>query len=400
MELAAAELILPLIALVFTAAFLGLWQADQTRPHLLGFAAGFFALFLAMSLHLFFPRLWSALGTTLLHILACCSVIAIAWGSARRLNHKIPLAAMLAVTVLSSAVLYPALDFENNIVALVVQNGASGMLFSISAVTLWLARPISILDRILIWTMASIAAFGLLRPAVLLLMEVEIDALVQRQTEFNTLSLLVMTALTVILALCLVAIAVREALEIRLRSYRSDPISGFLDRHTFEQKCETALANAHRLGLPATLAIFEIDRFEAFKLQWGEETSNLTVRDLSDMLRACQRDGDIAGRIGEGRFGVLLIGMGADSGLKFALTLRENVKREWVKVVTGMMSITLSCAINEGKDGVSFKSVSNRAYASLRQARMVGTNCIFVNGVEFERTELGPAETSNIVAHG
>ncbi len=52
-----AALVWPAFALVFAGIFAGLWYADRVRMHLLGFAAGFFALFLAMTAHFAIPSL-------------------------------------------------------------------------------------------------------------------------------------------------------------------------------------------------------------------------------------------------------------------------------------------------------------------------------------------------------
>jgi len=394
------DLIWPSLALLFAGAFLGLWRVDTSRKHLMGFAAGFFALFLAMSLHIVFPALGNELLTSVLHGLACLSVIAIVWGAAARLGQKIPLPAMLFVTVVSGGLLFWALDTNKSMAALIIQNGASGILFGTGAITLWIARPMSVLDRIIIWAMGGIAAFGLIRPAVLILQEVEIALLIQRKTEFNTVSLMIITALTVVLATSLIAVAIREAIEIKQGSHRVDPVSGFLDRATFDHACEDALGNAHRLALPATLAVFEIDRFGAFKDEWGQETSNLAIRDLSDILRSCQRDGDIVGRMSEHQFGILLVGMGSDSGLKLALDLRDEIKRKWLEMVTGMVNVSLSCAVVEAPVGQTYLSALRLAFGSLGKAKTSGSNCIIVDGKEVTGQKLGRNETASIVAHG
>ncbi len=394
------DLLLPALALVFTIAFVTLWQADPARRHLLGFAVGFFALGLAMSLHMVFPALDTAEITPILHGMACISVIAIVWGCAARLNQKIPLTAMLAVTAVSGAILYPALASGNGTVALVVQNGASGILFGIGAIVLWIARPMDILDRVLVWTMVSIAAFGTVRPAVLMLINADIQAVVERKTAINTASLMFITALAVVLGVSLVAIAIRDAIEIRYRAKRADPVSGFLEQQTFDHAAEEAMSNAHRLGLPASLAVFEIDRFDAFREEWGEETSNLVLRDLADTLRACQRDGDIVGRIGENQFGVLLVGMNAGSGLKLAKNVRDEVERKSYESVGGMMNATLSCGIVEGNLHDSYQYIARQALSSLRDPKSVGSNRIFVNGREHEADRIGRSDTDSIIALG
>ena len=171
----AAALIWPLLSFVFAGVFAGLWRAERARVHLLGFFAGFLTLALAMTVYVAFPVLNTATNLTAIHGIACFSVIAIGWGATRRVSQRIPWGTMSAITVLSCVLFYFSLQADELPIALVVQNGSSGLLFGMAAMALWMARTTDILDRILLWTLGLLAGFSLLRPLTMLFLNVEIS---------------------------------------------------------------------------------------------------------------------------------------------------------------------------------------------------------------------------------
>lgn len=400
METASAALVWPALILVFAAIFAGLWRADPLRKHLLGFAFGFLALFCAMSFHIAFASLNTAAATAAAHGLSSLSVIAIVWGACSRLSQRIPFVAMLAVSLVSSVILYAALANEKANIALLVQNGAIGLLFGIGTIVLWIARPSEIVDKVLVWTMAAWAALGLTRPAVLALLEVDVDRLVHRQSDFSVAGLIIMTVLTVVLGLSLVFIAVEEALEIRFGARRSDPISGFLDQRTFERLSEASLVSARKLGMPASLAIVQFDWFAAVSDKWGSETCDAIIRQVSDIARTWQRDSDVLGRVGEDRIGIMLVGTGSRSGLKLLEKLHEALNHACNEDFGAHMRFTLSISIAESKIGMDFTKLFVLAALPLEGARSRGGNLTFIDGHESRNFELRPPEAGQISAHG
>lgn len=400
METPAAALVWPVIALLFAAIFASLWRADQTRTHLLQFAFGFFALFLAMSFHIAFKQ-WSTAGAVAMaHGLASLSIMAIVWGACSRLGVRTPLVAMLVVSLVSALLLYAALVNGQDSVALSVQNATSGLLFGMGAMLLWMARPSGVLDWVLMWTMSAIAALGLTRPAIVNLLHVDIHRLVAQQSDLNVVSMIIMTVVTVILGLCLVAVALKEALEIRLAPKAIETISGFLDQRAFEQACDTALAAARSLRMPVCLSIVQLDWFSLVNEKWGHASTTVLLREVADIIRASQRESDIVGRIGEDRFGILLVGSGSKSGLKAIENLRATVDRTCNEDVGTLMKFTLSTSLVEAKAGMGSKDLFVLADLPLKDAPARGGSLTFVDGHEIPSADLSSADYGKISSHG
>lgn len=396
----AVALVWPALALVFAGAFAGLWRADQSRLHLLGFSLGFFALSVLFTVIIVFPWIKDPRFVAFLHVLSCSSVIAIVWGATTRLNQRTPLAAMFGMTLISALLLYLALENDHPPVALLLQNGVSGMLFGLGAVLLWTARSTNLLDRILVWTLSLLALISLLRPLLILYLEVEIAAIVQSRVELGAAMMAILTVLSTILGIVLIAIAIQEAIEIRHNAERSDPVSGFLDQHTFEQKSEAALATAQRLNMPVTLAVLQFDWYEKILAKWGQDTSDMVVREVADVVRAWKRDSDVVGRFSEDRFAILFVGVGSASVQKIVSKLRDDMDQACNDRMSGLLKFTLSSSVSVAATGTSFKDLLRLSLTPLAQAQSLGANVSFVDGVEVPQTDLGAAQDGTFVSHG
>lgn len=395
-----AALVWPALALVFAGAFFGLWYLDRARLHLLSFSLGFLALFVSMTLVIAFPAINAAYVLTPIHALACVSVMAIVWGAVARLNQRTPLLAMCVLTLISCLLLFLALENKNHEVALIAQNGASGLLFGIGAISLWTARSTDFLDRMLVWTLSLLSTFSILRPLVLFYLQVEVGPMVERVVEINAINLVVLTVLTVVLGGILVTIAIQEAIEIRHGAERSDPVSGFLDQRTFEHNCERALTNAQRLNMPVAIAVLQFDWFDKVLEKWGADTSDMVIREISDVVRSWQRDSDVIGRFGEDQFAILFVGMGAESAQKTVRKLLDDVDAVCNERMSGLLKFTLSSSILEAQPGMGFKALMRDALTPLSYAEKLGANVCFVNGIEKQQVSILTAQDGTFAAHG
>lgn len=396
MPASSAALVWPAIALVFVAIFWHLWRANPERKYLLGFFFGFLALAIAMAFHIAFPLSNTAGTVAVAHGLSSLSIIAIMWGACSRLGQRIPLAAMGAVSLVSAAILFAALESEKSSVALSVQNASIGLLFGIGAMTLWMARPSEMLDKALLWTISALAAVSFVRPAVLFLLEADVDRMVRRQSDFTVAGLIIMTVLTVLLGLCLVALVLREAREVRLGARGVDAVSGFLDQQNFEQGCAVSLATARNLQIPACLAIIQLDWHIALTEKWGAESANTLFRQVSDVVREWQREGDILGRVAEDRLGILLVASGSQSGLKAIQKLRDAVDRSCNEGFGSHMKFTLSISLAEIRTGMTFTDLFIRVAQPLEKARARGGNLTIVDGYERPNSAVAPPEIGQI----
>jgi len=85
-----------------------------------------------------------------------------------------------------------------------------------------------------------------------------------------------------------------------------DPLTGLLNRRSFDQLLEQALARSRRYGWPFSLVMFDLNRFKALNDRLGHAAGDRVLRRIGAVLRSSLRAGDVAARIGGDEFAVLL----------------------------------------------------------------------------------------------
>ncbi len=87
----------------------------------------------------------------------------------------------------------------------------------------------------------------------------------------------------------------------------TDAISGALKRATFEDWLRSEAARSRRHGHAFTLAVFEIDAFEALASRHGRARAQALLRALAGALRRAVRESDRVARVGPASFAVALL---------------------------------------------------------------------------------------------
>jgi diguanylate cyclase (GGDEF)-like protein/PAS domain S-box-containing protein len=104
--------------------------------------------------------------------------------------------------------------------------------------------------------------------------------------------------------------------ELELRS-RSDPLTGMLNRRSFDESLETQLALARRYKRSGALLIADLDRFKQVNDEFGHAAGDEALRVVSRVLASNLRETDTVGRDEGG----LVARLGGD---EFALLLPET----------------------------------------------------------------------------
>lgn len=86
-----------------------------------------------------------------------------------------------------------------------------------------------------------------------------------------------------------------------------DSLTGLPNRRLLSDRTEQAFARARRNGTRVVLFNFDLNNFKQINDNWGHETGDLMLREVSKRLRAATRESDTLSRIGGDEF-YLLIG--------------------------------------------------------------------------------------------
>lgn len=97
-----------------------------------------------------------------------------------------------------------------------------------------------------------------------------------------------------------------------------DPLTGLLNRRSFDQLIVARLAEAAARRRPAAVAMFDIDHFKRLNDEHGHLAGDRALVRIGELLRRLSRDDDLAARFGGEEFVVVLCGADLHAARTFA----------------------------------------------------------------------------------
>jgi diguanylate cyclase (GGDEF)-like protein len=85
-----------------------------------------------------------------------------------------------------------------------------------------------------------------------------------------------------------------------------DPLTGLMNRASFDRSLELALAHAARNHSPAAVLFMDLDGFKTVNDQRGHAVGDVLLREVAARIMACVREDDLLARYGGDEFVVLL----------------------------------------------------------------------------------------------
>jgi diguanylate cyclase (GGDEF)-like protein len=141
-----------------------------------------------------------------------------------------------------------------------------------------------------------------------------------------------------------------------------DPLTGLLNRRSFEPLVAQALARSRRYGWSFSLVMLDLDRFKALNDRHGHAAGDRVLHRVGGVLRSSLRAGDLAARMGGDEFAVLLHRGDKTSGRVLAsrVTLLINRELGWADIG---FSVGLATAPGETVDAEElFRLADSRLY--------------------------------------
>lgn len=105
------------------------------------------------------------------------------------------------------------------------------------------------------------------------------------------------------------------------------PVTGLATRKIFLAICDREFKRARREHQPLSLLCFDIDNFRQINIRWGHHEGDEVLADLCRLSRQFLRDQDFAGRLGDGEFALLFVGLDHEQAETLAEQLRVAVTR-------------------------------------------------------------------------
>lgn len=317
-----------------------------------------------------------------LSIIAGNAVIALAggllWAGFRRFETRPALTRVIGAGALIwlAACAFP--EFYNTFWARVVLSSLIMAGYAIgSAAEIWRARAEPLTSRIPIFWLLVIHAIALgLRPINLLYWG---DT---QESTFFTSPWVISHAFEVLLFSVSMAFLLlgmtKERLELQQRAIASrDPLTGILNRRSFQDEAKRALDRARLQGRSFALLLADLDHFKQINDRFGHGVGDEVLQAFTrTALRVLPTDA-IAARLGGEEFAFGLTGTEPTSALGLAERLRAEFAASRFETEDGTFAATVSLGVATSADaGHGLGGLMAAADASLYLAKGSGRNCV------------------------
>ncbi len=179
------------------------------------------------------------------------------------------------------------------------------------------------------------------------------------------------------LSLALANLQLREVL--RQQSVR-DPLTGLFNRRYMEETLDRELSSAARRNDPVAVAMCDLDRFKDFNDIFGHDAGDLVLREVSAVLKANVRHGDVVCRLGGEEFVIILPGASVEIARERLEAIRQQVQSLSITHrgrTLGKVTISAGLA-GFRKDGSTAEDLLRVADKALYSAKNEGRNRVLL----------------------
>ena len=158
---------------------------------------------------------------------------------------------------------------------------------------------------------------------------------------------------------------------------RLDPLTNLYNRGYWQQRLTEMFSQAERYQTEFSLVIFDLDLFKQVNDNHGHPCGDQVLINVSDRIRHCVRDIDIAARYGGEEFAILLPGTGMKGAQAFAERLRSSIESRPTRYLGDDIPCTASIGISQYRSQQEdFEQLLREADTALYDAKAAGRNCI------------------------
>jgi diguanylate cyclase (GGDEF)-like protein len=188
------------------------------------------------------------------------------------------------------------------------------------------------------------------------------------------------------------------SLERQLRAQaRLDPLTGVLNRRTFEEVFAREWSYADRNDTELSCVMIDVDFFKTVNDRYGHPVGDAVLKALSHVLREESRLPDYVGRYGGEEFCILLPGANEEGAITFAERCRVAVLNKAFHTMEGVVHITASFGVAQRDyETVRPDHLLERADQALLWAKKKGRNRVIAHTkAHSERSLAGTGFISN-----
>ncbi len=153
-----------------------------------------------------------------------------------------------------------------------------------------------------------------------------------------------------------------------------DPLTGLLNRRSFEEQYMRECSRQNRGGRPMGLILADLDRFKAVNDTHGHAAGDAVLREFGSRFAALSRGHDAVARWGGEEFTALLADCNPVQALRFAERLRRSIRGKAFVIPGGAIPVTISVGVTLVAPGAmgELSSAMDAADRALYRAKALG----------------------------
>jgi diguanylate cyclase (GGDEF)-like protein len=162
------------------------------------------------------------------------------------------------------------------------------------------------------------------------------------------------------------------------RQATTDGLTGLMNHKTFYEVLERELWRSRRHGGTISLVMADIDNLKRINDAYGHRAGDKVIKEVSQRIRECIRQVDLAARYGGDEFAVILPNTELDAAMIVCQRIVETVSR--YPVVWQRTQIPLSISVGVGQYGgdTNPEDITSRSDQALYVAKQAGKNTVRV----------------------
>lgn len=360
----------PAIALLFAAAFLGIWRRWKDLRYLIWIAAAFITFSIALLFQIFSVPADAGLNTMVSGVLYTSASLLFIEGLLRRLRLSQNYLLVFGISFLVLAGIwyffYIHRDLDTRVYIL---NFGLALLLLVTAIKIGRVAGRT-MDRVLFWTILIFALQFLPRTILTVgYVGTRRDSATLTRSPFWVWMNFSFTVFTVVLGLVLLGTIASDIVRSLRRKANTDPLTGLLNRRGFEEFVD-------HTGLEkGALVLLDIDDFKLINDSFGHAAGDTVLINVAAVLQDCIRSSDAAARLGGEEFAVFVQGLNREDTFALAERLRHQIAR--IRCGNRLFrnhTVTASLGLVEFGPGEHLMQAMHRADDLLYEAKRNGKN--------------------------
>jgi diguanylate cyclase (GGDEF)-like protein len=153
----------------------------------------------------------------------------------------------------------------------------------------------------------------------------------------------------------------------------TDSLTGIYNRLHFNRLLDAEIEKVKRYGGKFSIISFDIDHFKQINDTHGHPTSDVVLKEVTELVSRANHSSDIFARYGGEEFMILTASTDIEGAIEHAQRLKKDIEQHRFKI--GRVTISFGVTeFNPASD--DNKSLLERADKALYQAKSDGRNCV------------------------